>query len=316
VTAARPFVRPRRLRHGDRIALLTVASPSRPEDLDAGADQLRALGFEPVIGPPIPSDAPGVSYVAGSAARRAAQLREALTDPAIAAVVAARGGYGSAHLLPYLDLAEVRQTQTLLVGYSDITALLDTWAGLAGLVSIHGPMAEGRLARGPEAYDRDSFMRIVSEPVPYGRLATPDAMVLQRGEAAGILRGGTLTQIAALLGTPWAFAAEEPTILFLDEVNERPYRLDRLLWQLRAAGVFAHVIGVLFNQLPGCDEAGGTVTAVDAVRHALDGLAVPVVTGVPIGHTSGAMLTVPFGVRVTLTAADDVSLSIDEPAVA
>lgn len=316
MTPVRPFVRPRRLRPGDRVALLTLASPPRTEDLEAGAEQLRALGFEPVIGPPVAGETPAVPYVAGSAQRRAAQLREAIVDPTIAAVVAARGGYGSAHLLPYLDLAEVRRTQTLLVGYSDITALLDTWTGLAGLVSIHGPMAEGRLARGITAYDRESFLRIVTEPVPYGELATPTAVVVRRGEATGILRGGTLTQIAALLGTPWAFAGQEPTILFLDDVNERPYRLDRLLWQLRAAGVFARVTGVVFNQLPGCDEPGGSVTALDAIRHALDGTAMPVVAGVPSGHTPDAMVTLPFGVRATLEAGDGVSLSIDEPAVA
>jgi muramoyltetrapeptide carboxypeptidase len=316
VTPVRPFVRPRRLRAGDSIALLTLASPSRAEDIEAGADQLRDLGFEPVVGPPVPGGASSATYVAGPAQLRAAQLREAIINPRIAAVVAARGGYGSAQLLPYLDLAEVRQARTLLVGYSDITALLDTWTGLAGLVSIHGPMAEGRLARGAEAYDRESFLRIVTEPEPYGRLATPDAIVLQPGEATGILRGGTLTQIASLLGTPWAFSCEEPTVLFLDEVNERPYRLDRLLWQLRAAGVFAHVTGVVFNQLPGCDEPGGVVSAHDAVRHALDGVAGPVVTGVPSGHTASPMLTLPFGVAVTLRAGDGVSLSIDEPAVA
>ena len=131
-----------------------------------------------------------------------------------------------------------------------------------------------------------------------------------------MLRGGTLTQIAALLGTPWAYVSAEPTVLFLDEVNERPYRLDRLLWQLRAAGVLERVVGVVLNELPGCDEPGGSVAALDAVRHALDGFTGPIVSSVPSGHTSGAMVTLPLGVRVSLHAADDVSLSIDEAAVA
>jgi muramoyltetrapeptide carboxypeptidase len=131
-----------------------------------------------------------------------------------------------------------------------------------------------------------------------------------------VLRGGTLTQLAALLGTPWAFAATEPTVLFLDEVNERPYRLDRLVWQLRAAGVLDRVTGVVVNQLPGCDEPGGSVTALEAVRAALTAFAGPVVTGVPSGHTLDAMITLPLGVQVTLEAATDVSLSIDEAAVA
>ena len=315
MNAVRPFVRPRALRKGDRVALMTLASPCRPEDVEAGADQLRAFGFEPVVIAQADAGA-GPSYVAGAAAARAAQLRDALIDPAIAAVVATRGGYGSAQVLPFLDEAEIRAARTLLIGYSDITALLDTFAGRAGLVSLHGPMAEGRLARGAVAFDPDSFLRIVCEPVPFGTVAAPQAHTLQAGEARGVLRGGTLTQIAALLGTPWAYVSAEPTILFLDEVNERPYRLDRLLWQLRAAGVLDDVTGVVLNELPGCDEPGGSITALDAVRHALIGFEGPIAAGVPSGHTPGVMITLPIGVQVSLHAGADVSLSIDEPAVA
>jgi len=298
------------------VALLAPASPSRIDDIIAGAEELRALGFEPVVDDALRASTTGsIAYVAGPPEERAARLQGALTDPEIAAVIATRGGYGSAQLLPFLNLDEIRQARTLLVGYSDVTALLDACTGLAGVVSIHGPMAEGRLARGPAGYDRDSFLRIVSEPAAFGPVATPDAAVLRQGSATGVLRGGTLTQIAALLGTPWAFAASEPTILFLDEVNERPYRLDRLLWQLLAAGVFAHVTGVVLNELPGCDEPGGAVTALDAVRHALRDFGGPIVAGVPSGHTPGPMLTLPIGVRVSVHAGQDVRLSIDEPAV-
>jgi muramoyltetrapeptide carboxypeptidase len=294
---------------------MTLASPCRREDVEGGADQLRTFGFEPIVIAPVdPGAAP--AYVAGAAAARATQLRDALVDPGIAAVIATRGGYGSAHLLPFLDWAEVRAARTLLIGYSDITALLDAFAGRAGLVSIHGPMAEGRLARGAGSFDHESFLRIVCEPAAFGKVAAPQAQTLQAGQARGVLRGGTLTQLAALLGTPWAYAAAEPTILFLDEVNERPYRLDRLLWQLRAAGVFDAVTGVVLNELPGCDDPGGSVTALDAVRHALRGFEGPIVAGVPSGHTAGVMITLPIGVEATLQAGTDVSFSIDEPAVA
>jgi muramoyltetrapeptide carboxypeptidase len=315
MTGARPFVRPHALRPNDRIALITLASSCRREDVESGADQLRTFGFEPVIVAPADSGA-GPAYVAGAAAARAAQLRAALVDPGIAAVIATRGGYGSAQLLPFLDWREVRAARTLLIGYSDITALLDAFAGRAGLVCVHGPMAEGRLASGPGAFDPDSFLRIVCDPVAFGPIATPGARTVQAGAARGVLRGGTLTQVAALLGTPWAYTADEPTVLFLDEVNERPYRLDRLLWQLRAAGVFDQVTGVVLNELPGCDEPGGSITALDAVRHALAGFEGPIVAGVPSGHTPGTMITLPIGVQATLHAGSDVSLSIDEPAVA
>ncbi len=316
MTALRPFVRPRRLRAGDRVALLTLASPSRDTDVEAGADELRALGFEPVVmAPPAHITASGAPYVAGAPDARATQLRSALADPDVRAVIAVRGGYGSAQLLPFLDIDDLRASRTLVIGYSDITALLDVATGHAGLVSIHGPMAEGRLARGPDAYDRDSFLRLTMDPVAFGRVDTTGARIIRPGDTAGVLRGGTLTQLAALLGTPWAFTAAERTVLFVDEVNERPYRLDRLLWQLRAAGVLAHVTGIVFNELPGCDEPGGALTALDAVRSGLEGFVGPIVAGVASGHTARPMLSLPFGVRVTLAAADDVVLSIDESAV-
>ncbi len=298
------------------MALLTLASPSREADVEAGADELRALGFEPVVvAPPAHIAASGAPYVAGAPEARATQLRSALADPEVRAVIAVRGGYGSAHLLPFLDVDQLRASRTLLIGYSDITALLDVTTGHAGLVSIHGPMVEGRLARGPATYDRDSFLRLTMEPVAFGRVDTTGVRVVRPGEASGVLRGGTLTQLAALLGTPWALAAMEPTVLFIDEVNERPYRIDRLLWQLRAAGALAHVTGIVFNELPGCDEPGGALMALDAVRAGLEGVDGPIVAGVASGHTARPMLSLPFGVQATLIAADDVVLSIDEAAV-
>lgn len=308
----RPILRCRALRRGDRVALLTLASGARLDDVERGADELRDLGFEPVVGPTRSDAAP---YVAGAADYRAGQVCEALRDPGIAAIVATRGGYGSAQLLPHLDIALVRQSRTLLIGYSDITALLEVWTGQAGITSVHGPMVEGRLARGPDGYDREGFLRVVCEPHAFGPVNTADAVVLAPGEAHGVLRGGTLTQLASLAGTRWAFGADEPTILFLDEVNERPYRIDRLLWQLQHSGALTRVTGIVVNELPGCDEAGGGVTGLDAVRHALRHFAGPVVAGVASGHTRGAMLTLPFGVGCSLTAGDAVRLSLDEAAV-
>ncbi len=250
---------------------MTLASPCRPEDVEAGADQLRTLGFEPVIVAPVDAGS-GPAYVAGAAAARAAQLRDALADPGIAAVIATRGGYGSAQLLPFLDWAEVRAARTLLIGYSDITALLDAFTGRAGLVSVHGPMAEGRLARGAGAFDPDSFLRIVCEPVPFGTVAAPQAHTLQPGEARGVLRGGTLTQIAALLGHAMGVRGRRAD----DPVSRRGERAalpsrSTAVAVARGRRVRRRSPAWCSNELPGCDEPGGSVTALDAVRHALAG---------------------------------------------
>jgi muramoyltetrapeptide carboxypeptidase len=307
------LLKPRALRPG---ATLGVAAPGfavDPASLAEGLALWREAGFHVQHREDLCARD---GYLAGDDARRLGELKALVADRRVDAILCARGGYGCDRILHRLDPARFRAARKPLIGYSDITALLDAFAGRAGLVSVHGPMAEGRLARGAIAFDPDSFLRIVCEPVPFGTIAAPQARTLQPGEARGVLRGGTLTQIAALLGTPWAFVAAEPTILFVDDVNERPYRLDRLLWQLRAAGVFDGVSGVVLNELPGCDEPDGSVTALDAVRHALAGFDGPIVAGVPSGHTAGVMITLPIGVQVTLHAGTDVSLSIDEPAVA
>ena len=198
--AASGWAKPRRLRPGDRIALVAPASPFKREDLDAGALELGRLGFEAVYDERVFARR---GFVAGAPEVRAAALHDAWNDPSIAAIIAMRGGFGSAQLLPLLDTAVMRRAQKIFVGYSDVTALL--WLHLQnGLSCFHGPMIERRFAAGEARYDRDSFLRALQEPAPVGILAPPALEALKAGEAAGVLVGGTLTQMSASLGTPWA----------------------------------------------------------------------------------------------------------------
>jgi muramoyltetrapeptide carboxypeptidase len=131
-----------------------------------------------------------------------------------------------------------------------------------------------------------------------------------------MLIGGTLTQLMASLGTPYAFDPPPGHLLFIDEVGERPYRLDRLLMQWRLSGLMARAAGIIFNELPGCDEPGGQITAREVVREALHDFPGPVVLGLRSGHTTGATITLPFGVRATLSVSATPRLTIDEAAVA
>jgi muramoyltetrapeptide carboxypeptidase len=148
-----------------------------------------------------------------------------------------------------------------------------------------------------------------------GTLAPAGLEVLRAGEASGVLVGGTLTQIASLLGTPYAAVPREPSILFLEEVGERPYRLDRLLTQLHQAGVFRRVTGVLLGTFPRCDEVGGGPTARGVLRDMFAQFPGPVVFGFPSGHTAGPTMTVPLGVEVRLTTAPTPALLVEEAAV-
>jgi len=303
--------KPRALRPGDRIAVIAPASRSTDDELAGGVDELRRLGFEPVIDPSI--HAPG-AFSAGTAQERARAFLEAWTDPSIAAILALRGGYGSAQLLPLLAAHGLTGPPKLFIGYSDNTSLLSWLTTHLQIAGVHGPMIERRLAHGPAAYDESSFMAMLSGDRDV-RLEPPGVQVLRAGEARGPLFGGTLTQIAASLGTPYAFAPPPGCILFLEDVNERPYRLHRLLTQLRQAGVFDRAAAILFGEMRGCDEPGGGVTWLDAVTDLVATIDVPVLGAFPSGHTVGPVWTLPLGVSCRVVTSPVPTLIVEESPV-
>ena len=304
--------KPRALQPGDRIAIVAPASSFPAEELQAGCEELRSLGFDPVYDPSIFER---TAYTAGSPGLRAAALTRAWNDPSIAGIVTARGGYGSVQLLPLLQQADFDGPPKVFVGYSDNTSLL-TWLTLTcQVVTFHGPMIDRRLARGPSAYDRDSFLRCVARPAPVGTITDPGVEVLREGTAAGMLIGGTMTQLAASLGTPYAFAPPEGCILFLDEVAERPYRIDRLFTQLQLAGIIGRAGALVFNELPRCDEPSGLPAVRDVIAELTREFAGPVLFGLPSGHTDRATMTIPFGLTARVDTRARPGLIIDESAV-
>jgi muramoyltetrapeptide carboxypeptidase len=306
------MLKPRALRAGDRIAVISPASGFARDEFDRGVEEIRRLGFEPTWDESVFARE---AYVSGSPATRAAAFLKAWFDPSIAALIAVRGGYGSVHILPLLLADELRRTPKAFIGYSDNTTLL-TWLTCGcGIVGFHGPMLEKRLARGPEGYDRESFLRSLTRPEPVGELAPESLVVLQAGEAEGPIYGGTLTQLLASFSTPYAFEPPDGAILFLEDVNERPYRLDRMLTQLRLSGVLGRVHGIVFGEMRGCDEPGGQPCARDVIANVLSGFTGPIVYGFPSGHTTGPCWTLPLGVRTRVITAGHPRMAIEEAAV-
>ena len=309
--ATETWIKPRRLQPGDRIALVAPASPFKPEELDAAIAELARLGFDAVYDERVLARN---RFVAGDAALRAAVLHDAWTDQSIAALIAIRGGYGSAQLLPLLDPALMRRAAKPLIGYSDVTALL-CFHLQHRVVCFHGPMVERRLSAGESAYHRSSFLRAVATNEPVGEL-TPDGLdVLKDGDAMGMMVGGTITQLVALLGTPWAFVPPPGSILFLEDVGERPYRIDRMLTQLRQAGIVDRAAALVFGELPSCDEPGGEHVVRDVLVDFTRDFAGPVLFGFPSGHTAGPSWTLPLGVRARVKTSPP-ALVIEEEAVA
>jgi muramoyltetrapeptide carboxypeptidase len=294
------------------VALVAPASGFARDEFDAGIRELTAIGFEPVYDERVFER---TAYVAGPPTTRAGSLSDAFRDPTIAALIAVRGGYGSVQILPLLDADEIRRHPKPFIGYSDNTSLLTWLTQACGMVAFHGPMIEGRFARGSAGYDRDSFERCLCTPEPPGAITHPNLETLREGDATGVLVGGTLTNLVASLGTPYAFDPPPGCILFLDEVAERPYRIDRMLTQLRLSGLLGRAASVIFGELPRCDEPGGSLGIRTVIGDVMADFRGPVLYGLPSGHTSGATLTLPFGVAARVITRGQPAVVIEESAV-
>jgi muramoyltetrapeptide carboxypeptidase len=294
--------KPRALKPGDVIGVAAPAGPVEEDRLGRGVAELERLGFAVRV-------AEGVlerkGFTAGSVENRLAQLHGLFADPAVAAIACARGGAGTIQLLPHLDSVLLQSNPKVLLGYSDVT-LLHLEMQRLGVASLHGPMVARGLDEGETGYDRASLWHgLTGEGTPY-ESGEDDLLPLADGTVEGVLRGGCLSMLAAVAGTPWAMPRnDEPTLLFLEDVDEKPYRVDRMLRQLRASGAFEGVAGVVFGDMKGCAPGFDEDYALeDVLLEALAGLGVPVALGLSSGHTTHPGVTLPLGVRVRLECAN------------
>ena len=305
-------MKPRAVTPGSRIALVSPASPFSREEFHRGVEQLRRLGFEPTYDEDVFATHAG--YLSGPAELRAQAFARAWSDPSIAALIAVRGGYGSVQMLPLLDAEAIRKTPKLFIGYSDNTSILSWLTCQCRVTALHGPMIERRVAHGAQGFDVASMLAFMQDGD--GRALTPDGLqVVNHGEAAGPMFGGTMTQLTASLGTPYAFDPPDGCVLFLEDVNERPYRLDRMLTQLRLAGILGRARALVFGEMRGCDENSGQPCAMDVIRAFAREFDGPVITGFPSGHTTGPCWTLPLGVRVRVVTAPRASIVVEESPV-
>jgi muramoyltetrapeptide carboxypeptidase len=309
------FIKIRPVRPGAKVAIVAPASPLKADSvadnvLERGAAELKRLGFEPVYDDRVNEQK---GYLAGSALIRASSIEDALRDPDIDAIVALRGGFGSAHLLPLIDTGQWAKRRTAFVGYSDVTSLHVLLNCNAGLVTIHGPMIDRRLSSGPERYEPSSLLTAMLDH-PVGEVPAPNAEVLMPSDdAVGPILGGTLSMLSASMGTPYEFDPPDCFILYLDEVGERPYRIDRMLTQLKLARVLSRAAGIVISGMRDCDEPSG-LCARDVLRDVLTGFTGPVIFNVTSGHDAGEVVSIPFGVRARVTASPRPRLIIEEAA--
>jgi muramoyltetrapeptide carboxypeptidase len=272
---------------------LAVAAPAgrvAPDALEAGLAALAELAPGCRVDCP-PAVSASLDYLAGPDEERAANLGELMGDPGLGAVIAARGGFGCLRLLPLMDLAALARSKTCLIGFSDLTALLNPLAAL-GLVTLHGPVVT-------QIPSLDQASRADLAALLAGRRPWPAALNgqgLTSGRATGPLMGGNLTTLCSLLGTPW-FPDLTGAVLVLEDSGEAPYRLDRLISQLELSGALTRVAGVAVGRLS--DQASDPPGMAPALARRLEGLGKPVVMGLPFGHGAANRL-VPLGALAEL----------------
>ena len=314
-------IKPHRLCAGKTIGIVAPASaPTDPRNVERSVAALEALGFKTKLAPNLRKR---WGFLAGSDRDRAGDLMKMFADKAVAALFCLRGGYGTARLLQRLDYDLIRRQRKILVGYSDITSLHCALLKRANLISFHGPMlASDFLKEGFPEFALESLLRALSQPSAPGAICqgyhkkTVD--VLRRGKASGRLVGGNISILCATLGTPFQPSFNE-AILFFEEVDEVPYRLDRMLTHLLNAGLLQQVRGIAIGINKNCrDPKARNATEYrqsleDVFKERLLPLRIPVVMGLPFGHTR-YNATLPVGTRAMLDA-EAGDLVITEAAV-
>jgi muramoyltetrapeptide carboxypeptidase len=312
-------LKPRRLAPGDTLGLVLPSSLAfEASTIDLAREQLEAVGFRVVVGAHARARH---GYFAGTDEQRAADLMAMFADPAIAGIVCHRGGWGAPRLLPRLDYDAIRRQPKVLLGYSDVTALLNAIHQRTGLVTFHGPTGGTNW----RPYTLNALRRVLMAAEPIGTLANPEkeddelvnrsyrVLTLTPGQARGRLVGGNLTLLCALMGTPWEVDTAG-AILLLEDVEEELYRVDRMLTQLAQGGKLAGVAGVAFGYCTDCPPGDGpTFSLEELLREHLGQLGVPAMAGLAFGHLA-KMLTLPIGLAGTLDATAG-TVRFDEPAV-
>lgn len=279
---------------GATLGVIAPAGPVPPERLQAVTPWLAARGYAARI---FPGCSEQHGYLAGSDAVRLRDLHDAFLDPAVAAIICLRGGYGCARIVDRIDYGLVAAHGKTFIGYSDLTALHGAFQQRAGLVTVHGPMIASDLVTAENPASADALFAFLARPPRVGE-ALPSASALLRtlqpGHAQGRLAGGNLSVICSLVGTPWAVDCAD-SILFLEDIGERAYRVDRMLTHLRLAGALDRVRGFVIG------DFGDDPDNLAVVTERLLPFGKPMLAGWPAGHCP-LNLPLPLGAQVSLDA--------------
>ena len=315
---ARPTLKAPALRKGDTIGIVAPASSMNQSSATRAMANLTRQGYKVRLSN---GYLQARGYLAGSDKARAAEFNAFFADPAIKAILCLRGGYGSPRILDRLDYEMIRKNPKILIGYSDITALLNGIHSKTGLVVFHGPMAkEFSLGKGLTPYTQKYFWpaftpssKLFADWGGAGPRGRAHLTTIRGGQAEGVLVGGNLSVLVSTIGTPYEPRSEN-CILFLEDVSETPFRIDRMLNQLRLSGKLGQYKGVLLGSFTGCLplRQAGRIGLLDVFDHYFANLGVPVLSGYAAGHQPDQAI-LPFGIRVHLDATEKILSLIEAP---
>lgn len=315
-----PLVKPQHLEPGMTVGLIAPAGASRNRQQVLHAiDVLKSLGYRVKEGKHLYNR---TQYLAGTDLQRAEDINRMFADPEVDAIFTLHGGYGTMRTLPYLDYGMIRKNPKIIIGYSDITGLLLALYARSGLVCFHGPCAVSTFS----GYTLDEYKKVVVNPSANTVIGSPPEvdypegqaerenriMSFSGGKAQGRLVGGNLSLLSPLVGTPYEPDFQD-SILFLEDVNEAFYRLDRMLTHLLLAGKLNQVSGIVLGKFTKIPEEGNSFNLEEIIEQLLVPLGIPVVRGLMIGHVADKT-TVPLGIRAELDG-DAGTLTLLEPAV-
>jgi muramoyltetrapeptide carboxypeptidase len=277
-------IKPKRLTAGSTLGIVAPASPFDVQKLAQGRTLLESVGFRTVLAANVDMKA---GYLAGGDLQRAAQLMDMLTTPDVDAVICARGGYGSMRMMPHLDWRTIGRLGKPLIGFSDISALLQTMLAWTATSAFHGPMVCSLSESDPDSLLALQQALTADQPL---RLTADRPVVLKAGQARGALVGGNLTTLCHLVGTPYSVRYEK-CILFIEDIGEAPYRIDRMLLQMQMAGCFDGLAGVALGSFDGCGDENQIF---EIVVERFANQQIPILAGFGMGH-GPRNLTWPIG---------------------
>ena len=296
LSVPKPRMKPPALQPGDTVGIVAPASDIKPSALAAGCATLEQFAYKPVY---LDSIFDRDLYFAGSRQRRARELEEMFVRDDVRAILCARGGYGANYLIGALNLARIIPHCKIFVGYSDITTLLTYFCDTLGFVTFYGPMVTKDFAR-QGGVDLASWQAALCGISPWEVGDESGMEPLAEGLAEGVLYGGCLSMLVASIGTPYEIRAQG-TILFIEDVNTKPFQVDRMLMQLKAAGKLTGVRGIIFGEMLDCVQPNGLNHSLkDVVLRVVGDLGVPVAFGLRSGHVSRQNITLPLGIKASL----------------